>query len=247
MLTLKNNLLSVSELSIDSADYIIQLHTDLPECTYFGLLTLNNAIVKTFQFIRMNNIFKARIVLTEEDIPFLQDATFKILSVSSNFTKESNLVYFNFDIPKIKFTIKQSVSKEVSEMKVDLAKIKSKLEALSLGKLVPNVNITNKDYIQPGMVLVAIDNGNFMAAYPFINNITEVNGQQAIDGVVDITSSMIKYNTERTVEEQLKVVGDAVVAQNTSIKTLAAELKVLSERLATLSMKVETHLDSGII
>lgn len=247
MLTLKDNLLSVNDISIDSADFVIQLQTDLTECTYFGLLTLNNSLVKTYQFVKINNIFKARIILTEEDLPYLQDSNFKVLSVSSNFTKESNLVYLNFDISKIKFTIKQSVSKEVSEMRIDLAKVKSKLESLALGKIVPNVNIVNKDYIKPGMVLVAIDNGNFMAAYPFINIITEVNGQQAIDGVVDITSSMIKYNTERTVEEQLKVLGDAVVAQNNSIKTLAAELKVLSERLATLSMKVETHLDSGII
>ena len=143
--------------------------------------------------------------------------------------------------------VNQKTSKEIAEFRLQLEKLQEKLEALSLGKLVPNVNIANKDYIKPGMTLVALDNGNFMAAYPFADVIKIVNGQQAVDGVVEIEASMIKYNTERTVEAQLKVLGEAVTNVNNTVTTLIGEVKALSERLATLSMKVETHLDSGIV
>jgi hypothetical protein len=247
MLQFKNNLLSSEPFSIDSPDYIFQLLTDTPECNYFGAITLTNKVVKTLQFIKFNNIFKARLSLTLEDLNYLQGATFKLISVSSSFTKESNLLTLSFDINKIKLTIKQESSKEMLELKKQISALTTKLEALSLGKLVPNVNIINKDYIQPGMILVAIDNGNFMAAYPFADIVTNVNGQQAVDGVVEINASMIKYNTERTIEEQLKVIAKAIQTQNSTIKTIAGELGALSERVATLSMQLATHLDSGVV
>ena len=247
MLKFKNNLLSAETFCIDSPDYILRLTTDTPECNYFGVLTLTNKVVKTLQFVKFNNEFKARLSLNSEDLNFLQGSTFKLISVSSDFSKESNLLTLNFDVNKIKLTIKQYCSIEILELKKQISTLTTKLEALSLGKLVPNVNIVNKDYIQPGMILVAVDNGNFMAAYPFADIVTNVNGQQAVDGVVEIEASMIKYNTERTIEEQLKIIAKAVQTQNSTIKTIAGELGTLSKKVADLEIKLATHLDSGIV
>lgn len=247
MLQFKKNILTSKAFIIESPDTILQLSTDVPDCNYFGILTLNNKVTKTIQFIKSNNLFKARLSLVEEELPFLTGATLKLLSVSSSFSKESNPIQLHFDIDKIKLTIKQCASKELAEFKKDLSQVKSKLEALTLSKLVPNVNIANKDYIKPGMVLVAIDNGNFMAAYPFADIITKVNGQVAVDGVVEIDASMIKYNTERTIEEQTKVIAEAIKVQNNTLKALSAEISSLSKKLAELTVKVETHLDNGII
>ena len=247
MLKFKNNILSAEAHTIESPDYILNLQTDIPDCNYFGLLTLSNKVTKTLQFTKVNNIFKARLNLAEEDLNFLNNSSFKLVSISADFTKESNIVNLTFDINKIKLFVNQKTSKEIAEFRLQLEKLQEKLEALSLGKLVPNVNIANKDYIKPGMTLVALDNGNFMAAYPFADIIKVVNGQQAVDGVVEIDASMIKYNTGRTVEDQLKVLAEAITNVNSTIRTLTGEVKALSERLATLSMKVETHLDNGII
>lgn len=247
MLKFKNNLLSAETFCIDSPDFIFHLTTDTPDCNYFGVITLTNKVVKTLQFIKFNNEFKARLSLTTEDLNYLQGSTFKLISVSSEFSKESNLLSLNFDINKINLTIKKESSKEILELKKQISILTTKLEALSLGKLVPNVNIVNKNYIQPGMILVAIDNGNFMAAYPFADIVTNVNGQQAVDGVVEIKASMIKYNTERTIEEQLKVIAKAVQTQNSTIKTIAGELGTLSKKVADLDIKLATHLDSGIV
>lgn len=247
MLQFKKNILTSKTFTIEEPDTIIQLNTDVLDCNYFGVITLNNKTTKTIQFIKVKSLFKARLSLAEEELPYLLGATLRLLSVSSSFSKESNPVQLNFDIDKIKLTIKQNVSKDLLEFKKDLVQVQSKLEALSLGKLVPNVNIINKDHIKPGMILVAIDNGNFMAAYPFADIITKVNGQVAVDGVVEIDASMIKYNTERTIEEQTKVIAEAIKVQNNTLKAISAEINSLSKKLAELTVKVETHLDNGII
>ena len=97
------------------------------------------------------------------------------------------------------------------------------------------------------MILEAVDNGNFMAAYPFADIVTKVNGQQAVDGVVEIDASMIKYNTERTIKDQLIVISKAIKAQNDTIKTLAGQIDSLNTKVATLSVQLATHLDSGIV
>lgn len=247
MLQLKNNKLSSSEFIIEEPNSILQLDTDVLDCNYFGLITFSNQVIKTIQFVKTNDSFKARLSLTEEDLPYLTGVSLKLLSVSSSFSKESNQIPIIFDINKIKLSIKQKVSKDLVEFKKELNQLQERLNTLSLGKLVPNVNIANKNYIQPGMILVAIDNGNFMAAYPFADVITKVNGQQAVDGVVEIDASMIQYNKERTIEEQLEVIGTAIAAQNTALKTISSEVNSIKQKLADLTVKVETHLDNGII
>ena len=247
MLTFKNNLLTSDKFYIDTPDSIIELHADVTDCNYFGILTLTNGVTKTIQFVKFNTFFKARLSLYEEDLNFLQGATLKLLSVSSTFSKESNCIKPEFNINKIKITIKQNASKELSELKKEVLQLQNKLEALSLGKLVPAVNIANKDYIKPGMILVAIDDGNFMAAYPFADIVTNVNGQTAVDGVVELDASMIKYTVERSIAQQLKVMGEAISAQNNLIVTISGELASLSQRVADLTIKLATHLDNGII
>ena len=247
MLHLKNNILTSDAFTIDSHSTILQLSTDILDCDYFGIIKFPNKIVKSIQFVKFDKVFKARVTFSEEELPYLLGATLKILSVSATFSKKSNEIPFNVNLEKLKLTIKQSASKDLAEFKTQFVQLKQQLEALSLGKLVPNINIANKDFIQPGMVLVAIDNGNFMAAYPFADVITEVNGQQAVDGVVEIDASMIKYNTERTIKEQMTVIGEAIKTQNQTLLTISSQLNALSKNLADLTVKVETHLDNGII
>ena len=248
MLQLINNNLTTSEsIIIDSHDTILTLQADKLGCTYFGLITLTNKVVKTIQFVNTNTYFKARLLLTKEELQFLDNATLKILSVSLEMTQESNELHLTFNKEKILLTIKQQTSDEIAELKRTIVSLQEKLDALSLGKPLTSLNIKNKDYIQPGMTLIARDNNTFIAAYPFVDIITNINGQVAVDGIVNIDASMIKYTTERTIEEQLKIIGEAIKVQNQTIKVLSTELNMLSKKLADLTVKVETHLDNGII
>lgn len=247
MLHFTNNILAGDSFKIDTPDYIFELKPDIIDCKYFGIITFPNNIVKTIQFVEFPNVFRARLHLTKEDLQNVHGATFKLLSVSASFSKESNQIPLVFDTNKIELLIKQETSKNILELNKKVADLESRIEALSLGKVVPNINITNKDYIKPGMVLVAIDEGNFTAAYPFADIITEVNGQHAVDGVVQIEASMIKYNTERTIVDQFYYIAKAIQSQSEAVKTLANELSSIQKKLAELSIKVETHLDSGIV
>lgn len=248
MLTLKENKLTIQkDILIDSHDYTLILNADKTNCNYFGLITLSDKSIKTIQFTRIDTCLKARLVLSKEDLPLLDNSTFKLISASANLTQESNSIPISFDKDKINLTIKHQTSKEISELKRSVVALQDKIDALVLGKPITNVNIANKDYIQPGMTLIAIDNQTFIAAYPFVDIVKQVNGQTAVDGVVEIDASMIKYNTERTIEEQIKVIGKAIQTQNQTLKTISSELNVLSKKLADLTVKVETHLDNGII
>lgn len=248
MLLLKENKLTIENpLVIDSHDCTLTLTPDNLDCNYFGLITFWDKTIKTIQFIKIDTCFKARLVLSKEEFNSLDNSKIKIISISTDFSQESNSIPITFNKEKIGLTIKQQVSKDIAELKKDIVSLQSKLESLSLGKPITNPTIVNKDYIKPGMTLVAIDSETFIAAFPFMDVIKKVNGQAAVDGVVEIDASMIKYNTERTIEDQMKIIGEAIKVQNKSLKTISSELNVLSKKLAELSVKVETHLDNGII
>ena len=247
MLHYKNNILSIDSFIIDSHDTILTLTTDTPDCNYFGALILSNKVIKTLQFTKVNNTFKARLIVYQEELNFLNGALFKLISVSSAFSKESNLIELKFNTNKIALTIKQSVSKEILEVHKKLSEISDRVNTLALSKVVPNVSIINKDLIKPGMMLVAVDEGNFMAAYPFADIVTKVNGQQAVDGVVEIDASMIKYNQDRTLKLQLEVLNKAFKANLKVLGTLQAEINKIKKDVGDLTVKVETHLDNGII
>ena len=248
MLTLKENKLSaVENFTITKHDYTITLTPDNLDCHYFGLITLGDKTTLTIQFKKVDSCFKARLVLTKETLEVLDNSCLKIISISSNFERESNSIPLYFDRENISLTVKRSASTELSELKRQILSLESKIDALSLGKPVTNIDIQNKECIKPGMTLVAIDNQTFVAAYPFVDIVKEVNGQVAVDGVVNIDSSMVKYNTERTVEDQMKIIGEAIKAQHNSLQIISSELTALSKKIADLTVKIETHLDNGII
>ena len=246
MLTLKNNKLTNTPFIIDSNEFIFSLSTDI-DCEFFGLITLNNNVIKTVQFSKYDSLYKARLLITKEDIDNLVGSTLHIVSMSSNFTQESNKINLLFNNLVINNKVKESTSLELFELKKQITTLTQKLNSMASGKIITNINISNKDYIQPGMVLVALDSKNFIAAYPFADTIKEVNGQKAIDGVVNLKASMIKYTTERTIAEQLEVLTTALLKEHKAIESISEEVKILSQKLADLSFKFEKHLDSGIV
>ena len=247
MLTLKNNILNTKDFIIDSHDTTLLLKTDV-DCQYFGIITLANNTTKVIQFIKFPSLYKARLVITNEDLHYLEGSYLRILSTDASFNKESNNIKLIFDIDKIKLTIKQSTSKDILALTKTVNELSQRLDTITLGKVIPNINILNQNYIKKGMVIVAADNkGNFTAAYPFANIITEINNQKAVDGVVIIDASMIEYNKERTIAEQLDAIGEAFSKLLTLTKTNSEELLNIKKDLANLTMLVNKHLDSGVV
>lgn len=247
MLTLNNNTLHTEGFIISTHDFTFTLKADI-DCQYFGILTLTNNTTKVIQFVKFPSLYKARLLIATEDLDYLKGSTLKILSTQNTFSKESNHINLEFDIDKIKLTIKQSISKDILALTKIVNQLNQRVDSITLGKLIPNVNIVNKDFIKEGMVLVALDDkGNFTAAYPFANVITEVNEQKAVDGVVIIDASMIKYSDERTIKQQLQIVTEALSKSLQVNKALSEELTNVKKDLGALTMAVNKHLDSGIV
>ena len=102
----KNNQFKVMTL-ISQADTILTLNSDI-DTTFIGVLTLSNNTTKTMTFIKEHNIYKTRLLLTEEDLPYLTKCRMYLTLIDGNTQKQSNTIDVKFDIPKIKKTVKQS-------------------------------------------------------------------------------------------------------------------------------------------
>ena len=248
MLTLKNNLLSTdNNVIITSQDTVLELESDI-DAILFGVFTLADKSLKNIQFIQTNKNKKARLLLSELDLHLLNNVSFAIHSVSDTGTLISNSIPVIFDVNTIKLHITRKTSIEILDTIKALQLLESKINSIVANNRLLNINIANLDYIQPGMVPVAIDNkGNFVAQYPFANIITNVNGQTAVDGVVYIDASMIKYNQDTMLDSYIKQLAESIKALSDFATTISQTLFSTVQSLQELRLKVETHLDNGLI
>lgn len=249
MLTLNNNQLKTTKTKINSFDTLIYLDADIKEnVKYIGVLELGNKTKKVIDFINVGNLFQARLVIALEDLPLLNTSSFLIITANEKLSQQSNLVKFEFDVDAIKQTIKISASNELLEFTVKLNQLEATLSSLVKGKVIKELNIQNKNYIKPGMIPVSIDEqGNCVMMYPFANNIREVNGQKAANGVVEIDATMIKYNLGKTIAQALNDQADALSKIADALKTLSEEQKAMRKRVDELDVKLSTHINDGII
>ena len=248
MLKLKNNILSFEkEIIISDADTIIELDSDI-DTLIFGVFTLADKSIKAIQFSNFNKTKKARLLLAEKELLLLNNVTFALHLVSDTGTFITNSLQVTFDLNKIKIQISRKTSVELLETLKSLKLLEKKIDSIVANNRLLNINVTNLDYIQPGMIPVAIDNkGNFVAQFPFNNIITNVNGQTAVDGVVNIDASMIKYNQDVMLDIYIKQLAESVKAVSEFAKTISQTLFSTVESLQELRLKVETHLDNGLI
>lgn len=247
MLTLINKKIT-SSVIIESYYSIITLTSDITT-DIFGEISLVNGITRLCQFIHIkDNIYKARMLIHEEDIPLLATSQFNLILINGPFSERTNQISLNFDIDKIHLSIQVAQSKELKEIKLAVADLTSRIESLIKGYKLSGIPLSNQTNIKRGMVPVAIDDkGNFAAMYPFNDSITEINGQRAANGVVELDASMIKYIQERTIADQLTVIGEAFTKEHELVTKLSEEVKKLTDQLAELQIRFEVHLDNGVV
>jgi hypothetical protein len=250
MLEYKNNLLKYLGDSITSANQIIYLDTDVaPTTLVFGELLLTNGSSIVIEFVNSkDNIYTSKLSLTEDVKQYLIDSTFKLILVDSDNTQETNLIKFNFNLEKITFDLKKTQSDSIKQLYKKITSLESILNHLVKSHVIESPTILNKDYIKKGMMLQAIDdNGNFVAVYPFVDVVKEVNGQKAINSSINLDASMIKYNQMKYVSEVISDISDAVRALNSSLKTQGDILKDLQDEVSDIKLQLQRHLNDGII
>lgn len=248
MLNYSNNKLTIKS-AITNADTIIKLYSD-KEYNFTGVLTLANQITKAVNFIKENKIYKARLLITEEDLPYLNDCKFHLVMLNGETSMKSNQVTILFDALKIKQTVKLASSHELTDIKLDLAKLTKKLEDV-ISKA-PSFTVTpatpiNTKYVKPGMIPVAIDEtGRCIFQYPFIDHVTEINGQKTVNNAILITAKDIPIE-QTDVATAIKAHTDAIKELNNLMQTISSELKSTKNKVADIEKALLQHTDSSII
>lgn len=247
MLQLKENRLTMLK-QIINADTIIKLTSDI-ECEISALITLSDNSTKVVTFIKENNYYKGRLVFTEEDINYLNKATLTLILISTT-KQRTNTIPLDIDIYKVKQSIKVSASNDIKDIKISIAQLTKRLEDISNKApsfIVNSATPINTNYVKPGMIPVAIDaTGRCIFQYPFIDHITEINGQKTVNNAILITAKDIPIE-QTDVATAIKAHTDAIKELNNLMKTISSELKNTKNKVADIEKALLQHTDSSII
>lgn len=247
MLKITNKTLSSTNPIIKSSDSIIELKSDI-DATYIGVLELTNGSKKTIQFINDGEIYKARLIINVEELTNIKNSKFYVVMISGLMNEKTNMIHFKFDIEMIKKDIRVSTSNDIEEIKIKLQEIDNVVDSLRTNKTIQDLNLAKHDAVKKGMVPVTIDdNGTCIFMYPFSEHIKIVNGQKAINGVVDIDSSMIKYKLGKTIETALSEHAQAIASLGDALKIISENQKEIRKHLDELDIQLAKHINDGII
>ena len=238
---IKNNKLIIEESIIDSPEYDLSIKTNNEFPFACGILTLSDGTTSYIDLKKYGDSLKGKLIITKEQIELLNKVYFHIIMLDSSFEQKTNQVKLKFDIDKIKET------KELVTLHKKITELKDQILNLTSCKILEKINIINKDYIQKGMVLTAINKNDFVAAFPFNDCIKKLNGIEPVTGELVIDSTNIKYKNNKTLEQEKDEIVSVLKLINETQKVLANSLKDISDRLTDVELKIE-HLNSnGII
>lgn len=247
-LKFENNLLKLIDPKITSADTTLTLQSDIEAPSIFGILILTNGVKKFIDFTLIDGIYKGRLVITSDELPYVKTSKFQLVFIDNEMEQKTNFVSFQYNIELIKKDIRLKVSDELEKLNVSIKKLESVVDSILTSKVIKELKVQNKDYIRPGMIPVAIDaNGNCVMSYPFSNHIVEVNGQKATNGVVTVDASMIKYNLGKSVETSLDEHAEAIASIGAALLEISNSLKDIRQHIDEVDIRLSQHINNGII
>jgi hypothetical protein len=213
-----------------SADVVFKLQSEY-QVQITGVLVLSNGVNITIPFQSEGLLYKGKLTISKDILPFLNQPKFFIYKSDLNHSSQSNSVEVVFDIPAITISIKKEVGEEVKQLSVRMAELESQLVKLSSKGILKNAPVVNKDEIKPGMVPVATATGEFAAAYPFADIVKKINGVGAINESVLLTLSEVPYDVNgKSSKEMVQLLLEVVKAQAEVIQTiLKAQEKTIQE------------------
>ena len=248
MLTYKNRELNIDGI-ITSHDTILKLLTDF-DCVIMGVIKLSNQSTKIINFIKENNYYKGRLLITKEDLPYLNNCKMYITLIDGDTSQTSNEIDIEFDITKVTSTVKAYASNEIVEIRKDLAQLSYKLDeviAKAPSFIVTPTTPINSNFIKPGMIPIAIDEtGRCIFQYPFIDHITEINGQKSVNSAIILTAKDIPIE-QTDVDSAIKAHTEAIKELTSYMRTISTELKTTNAKVAEIEKALISHTDSSII
>ena len=213
-----------------------------------ALVTLANKTVKVLPFIAENDYYKARLVITEEDYPYLYNATICVTFVGIRTEYHTNTVPIKFDTKQIAQSVKVAASKDIQQIRTEIAKLTALVNTVLNTKVVYETNLNVKqENIQPGMIPMAINKeGLCVFQFPFVDIIKEINGQTTVNNAIIITAKDIPIGTTN-VELAIKAQTEAIKKLNESLGVVSNQLKSVVKKVAEVETALIQHTDSSII
>lgn len=251
MLEIKENKLTATQ-SITKADTVIKLTLkDTPidaNTQLYALVTLGNKTVKTLPFVAENDYYKARLVVTEEEYPYLYNSMICVAFVGIRTEYHTNTVSLKFDTKQIAQSVKVAASKDIQQIRTEIAKLTALVNTVLNTKVVYETNLNVKqENIQPGMIPMAINNeGLCVFQFPFVDIIKEINGQTTVNNAIIITAKDIPIGTTN-VELAIKAQTEAIKKLNESLGVVSNQLKSVVKKVAEVETALIQHTDSSII
>lgn len=246
MLTLKNNVLTMDDI-INTTPYNLIMSADI-DADFFALVITSDNISHIYPFSKSGAGYRANLIIDSTMVDKLSGATINIVKAIGDYSEKSNTVNLNIDIAGIKKTVQADLNDKVFNLRLDIKSLEKKITDLTTGKVLKGLNISNLEYIQKGMVPVAIDNkGNFVAQYIFKDHVMSVNGIKPTDGEVVVSSNDVQYNDNKTVKEALDSSIETIVSIYELVNTLITNQKDIREKLDDLLIKFNQHINSGVV
>ena len=232
---------------IKKSDQVIKLKMDM-DVDCFGVFTLSNDVIKTIQFVKQGDIYHGRLIITEDDLPFIKTNKFQIKVIDNCMTQTSNDIVLFFDEPTIQLSISKVYSREVHALTLKIKALETDIKNLTSNHRLMGIKLTDTSYIKKGMVPVASDDkGNFIAAYPFEDSINKINGKDSVSREITLTAQDIPFDDTRSLAEVLTALGLAINQVNLSVNTLSEIQQDLLQKLTEVELKLEEHLGTPII
>ena len=122
MLEYKNNKLILNNLVIESADTLLKLQSDI-DCVLVGVLKLNNGTTKTFPFTKTGTYHTSRLIITEEDYPYLNTAEMYLIVIEGETYKQTESYPIILSPEKIKLDLKIKYSREIQDISIKLNQV----------------------------------------------------------------------------------------------------------------------------
>lgn len=231
---------------IKSASATIKLYSDIP-ASFIGNLVLTNGLVFSKPFEKEGEVYKLKLGLTKDVLPFIKGSRLYLTITDSNFSASSNMVELVFDLELIALSIKGEVGNEIKELYTRLMKIESEIGHLVKSGALKNIGTLNQKDIKAGMVPVATSTGDFVAAFPFADVVKQINGINAVNESIALYLKNIPYDESgKSALEVIQLLLEVVKNQSLAIQSILKTQEKIVNELEQLQLDYAAHKNTAL-
>lgn len=232
---------------VKSSTQSIKLVSDV-KADFILNLKLNNGLVYSKPFEREGEVYKTKLTLTKDILPFLKGSKAYLTVIDTNFSQSTNLVELVFDTDLINISLKHEVGNEIKDLYTRLLKIESEISHLVKSGALKNIGVVNPKEVKLGMVPVATSTGEFVAAFPFADIVKQINGITAVNESIALYLKNIPYDESgKSAFEVIQLLLEVVKNQSLAIQSILKTQEKIINELEQLQLDYAAHKNTALI